>query len=772
MGLVVYAKEERDDDGQIVTMVLDQRGILAVDRETKLFGGPSRYLPTGVYKKPDEPIIIAVSSTDQKVFPQVVISDPILQHYVEGNKDGIPLKEGKNVISTPQGGVVHLINESDKTSTPPVVTIEGGEKFTYFVLGEHTLEDWYAMLEEYKDIPAIELVGERVFITASYNTAKDIDDPIKLLQCIDEAIEVENRVSGLDESSPDPRHRPSQYRQHMRENNSPGTYMYMFYNHTGYNSDAMKTILNTQRFTQNGWGPWHELGHTYQQGPWKWDGVGEVTVNIYSLHVQKHFGNKTRLEQEGCYDRAFAYLNQPDKDYNKIDDLFVKLVMFWQLDLAFGDDFYPTLHRTYREMPKWQRPTNDHDKIQTFIATSSQVADRNLGPFFEMWGLIPTQRTNEQISHLPDLTRPIWSLTDANTKEIMGALGHLAGVTLTCVTPVEIEAPELVVERVRIAVDGEEVYQGARVPVDLVLKPAELARGNHQITATIIDDQGEQHHHQATFRVEHFHLTQPKRSEQGAERLSGLVNVIIEPVIPPGDIVGVTAALQRIVVDLGATETPPTSRQILFADESLPLCFPMNTLEFVDGAYDLIVNATTVGGVFSELKERIVIRNWEVLEDHILPPQKLAWFGTRDSLKTVEKSDGWVYAQNNKEQFFGDGDRIMRGNDEEQYLIWSMPNLYEYAVTLYATTTTIEANVLMQLSVDGESWVDVSYRPVVSTDDNQWFKLDVLGTVPKEVPAGFFRIVFTGNDLPTDELQLGFIRLSGVVDGASLELLD
>ena len=150
-------------------------------------------------------------------------------------------------------------------------------------------------------------MGKRVLITASYDTAKDIDDPVLLLQYIDEAIDVQNRVSGLDENDPDPRHRPSQYRQHMRENNSPGTYMYMFYNHTGYNSQAMKTILNTQQFTQNGWGPWHEFGHTYQQNPWKWDGVGEVTVNIYSLNVQTHFGNRTRLEQERYYDRAFAY---------------------------------------------------------------------------------------------------------------------------------------------------------------------------------------------------------------------------------------------------------------------------------------------------------------------------------------------------------------------------------------------------------------------------------------------------------------------------------
>lgn len=349
----------------------------------------------------------------------MVLSEPILQDYREGNHEGIPLEEGENVLSLSQGGVVHLINESELTSMPPVITIAGARKFTHFHLGQHTRTDWQEMLAKYKDIPAVELVGKRVMITTSYNTAKDIDDPVRLLQCIDEALQVQNKVSGLDVADPDPRHRPSAYRQHMRENNSPGTYMYMYYNHTGYNSEAMRTILNTQHFTQQGWGPWHELGHTYQQRPWKWEAVGEVTVNIYSLFVQRHFGNKSRLEEENRYDQARAYLQQSEKDFNNIDDHFVKLVMFWQLTLAFGDDFYPNLHRVYREMPQWQHANTDDGKIQTFILISSQVAGYKLTPFFEMWGLVPNEVTKAQIAHLPRLAQSIWELTDAKARETM-----------------------------------------------------------------------------------------------------------------------------------------------------------------------------------------------------------------------------------------------------------------------------------------------------------------------------------------------------------------
>ncbi|MGI6166309.1 MAG: hypothetical protein ACOYEN_10115 [Limnochordia bacterium] len=67
---VVYGDAAIVEDGpHEVIITLDQRGIIGEDRQTKLFGGASRYLPTGVYKKPDEPLVITVSDTDQKTYP-------------------------------------------------------------------------------------------------------------------------------------------------------------------------------------------------------------------------------------------------------------------------------------------------------------------------------------------------------------------------------------------------------------------------------------------------------------------------------------------------------------------------------------------------------------------------------------------------------------------------------------------------------------------------------------------------------------------------------
>ncbi|KNF09786.1 hypothetical protein CLPU_2c02380 [Gottschalkia purinilytica] len=404
----------------ITTITLEQNGNLDQDIATKRYQmGPSKYLSTGIYKKPNEPITIHLSSTDQIVYPRVVISDPVLKKYQDGNKSGIQLSLGKNEISVPEGGIVYLINESEKTNIPPTVTIEGGQKIPYFVLGKNTLSDWKNMLSTYGDVPVIELVSKHAIITAGIKQSRHVDNPEKLLQYFDEAIEHANKLTGLDKNDKDYRHKPTTYRYHFRETSEEGYWMYAWYNHTAYASAAVDKILNSYQFKHDGWGPWHELGHTYQQRAWMWGGTGEVTNNIYSLAIQKHFGNQTRLEEEKVYDKAFKYLQQPSRDFNSNDDLFLKLVMFWQLHLGFGDDFYPTIQRTYREMPQSKLPGTDAEKIQTFIVTASKTANYNLTPFFEKWGLYPTTETKGQIKNLPQLTKPIWQLTDSNVDEIM-----------------------------------------------------------------------------------------------------------------------------------------------------------------------------------------------------------------------------------------------------------------------------------------------------------------------------------------------------------------
>ncbi|RHW06803.1 wall-associated protein [Bacillus cereus] len=95
---------------------------------------------------------------------------------------------------------------------------------------------------------------------------------------------------------------------------------------------------------------------------------------------------------------------------------FEKLVMFWQLDLAYGEHFYPNLHQMYRLLPESEMPASDEDKKQMFIYMASKAAKQNLVPFFKKWGLGPNDEVRGKIENLnlPKLEKEIWKATDSN----------------------------------------------------------------------------------------------------------------------------------------------------------------------------------------------------------------------------------------------------------------------------------------------------------------------------------------------------------------------
>ncbi|MEH7543623.1 M60 family metallopeptidase, partial [Bacillus thuringiensis] len=292
----------------------------------------------------------------------------------------------------------------------------GGTTTPFFELGKHTKQDLINMLDQYPNAHAVELKGERVLITASPARVKKYllgsnTDPVQLLKKMDEATRIQDKVAGLSEEQVD-----KHYVHYVEENHSPDYYMYATSYRTAYVGDAIQYVLDINKFITDGWGPWHEAGHLRQQSPWKFYNMTEVQNNIYSLSVEKAFNQPSNLEKSGIYPKAFQYLEQVNKNYDEISDVFVKLVMLWQLQLAYGEDFYPKLHQLYRDMPSSELPQTDENKKQLFMISASKVAKQNLIPFFEKWGLRPNNDTIQKVAALgyPILTAEIWKGTDSN----------------------------------------------------------------------------------------------------------------------------------------------------------------------------------------------------------------------------------------------------------------------------------------------------------------------------------------------------------------------
>ena len=118
-----------------------------------------------------------------------------------------------------------------------------------------------------------------------------------------------------------------------------------------------------------------------------WSNVIEVTVNIYSLAVERHFGQSSRLQRDGVWTRVANYLNSPieTRDYNDDDELgpFERLAMYQQLWLKYGDVFFIRLHKIARE--EANPLYTNQEKMSYFILEASEITGNNLNDFFREW---------------------------------------------------------------------------------------------------------------------------------------------------------------------------------------------------------------------------------------------------------------------------------------------------------------------------------------------------------------------------------------------------
>lgn len=360
---------------------------------------------TGLYLPPNQTVSLQVEAIMGKVTPSLVIGT-----YGLGILEprSLKLKLGSNTISDKNGGMLYL-RFPNRSSQARFIFSKNLLQVPTYRLGKTTNADWKKQLASLNpsSVPVAALLGKRELIVVSRQSAVTYQDKNQdeLLRLLDTTLEIEDTISGLSASQAP----SSPYL--MVEHDDPTAYFYATDYYTAFLQDDVRYILDPQVLRQDGWGVWHELGHMHQQSAWTWAAADEVTVNIYSLAVQRFLKQPSRMTENWA--EVDTYLALPDaaRDYNadSTDD-FVRLGMFEQLRLAFGDGFYQELHRQTRA----ERPVTSSDaaKIAYFALKSSQLAQRDLSGFYAKWGLKLSSGTRQKIATLrlappeQDLTTP------------------------------------------------------------------------------------------------------------------------------------------------------------------------------------------------------------------------------------------------------------------------------------------------------------------------------------------------------------------------------
>lgn len=363
------------------------------------------FVPTGFYIKAGETLVINASNTKGHTLPSVIIGT---YNYNDEKKPEITkLVAGENKIKTVKGGLIWIRYTHEKpTSTAKLSFKSGYVKAPIFIKGIDNSNTWKNQLSIAK-CPDVLVLGNRVMQVYSLDYAKKIqnEDLNFVLQTADNIWDWQNEISGLDGSS-EIHKLPVHNRILMVA--SPKTSIggaYASYYGTAYGESALSGAF-TKEIANEGWGTWHELGHEHQQLNWTNDLLSEVTVNIYSLHIERKLDiKKGRLIKEGKYIAALNFIKNkdPKKDFtsmtNSYNDHFTRLVMFQQLYLAFGEKFYPAIHKKARLEIRNEHMT-DVEKLKWFAKTACKVSGENLSTFFKNWGFQLGENFYKEINDL------------------------------------------------------------------------------------------------------------------------------------------------------------------------------------------------------------------------------------------------------------------------------------------------------------------------------------------------------------------------------------
>lgn len=376
--------------------------------------------PTGISVKEGETLVVMVGDTyGQNIGMKV-------QNLDAPESDGFggisyPLYQGINKLTMSGKGLVYVMYHTktldDAAAQPVKIHFASGTVNGYFDSQKHAGR-WTELLGKATD-RYFDVVGKyahMTFETSDYRryAANNGDE---LIDLYDQIALNEMQLLGLAKYD-------KMFRNRMYLNVMYQSYMYATSYHTAYNQNTMSEVCDPAKLKTSGcWGPAHEIGHCNQTRLGvMWIGMTEVTNNIMSEYIQTTIFNQgSRIQTE---DMGHVYRNRYSKAWNGIiatgsshadfsniggdsNDVFCKLVPFWQLELYFGKvlgrtplqqqdkgGFYPDVYE-YARNKNYSGMTDGEIQLD-FVYNCCLSAKMNLLDFFEKWGfLTPVNRVIE-----------------------------------------------------------------------------------------------------------------------------------------------------------------------------------------------------------------------------------------------------------------------------------------------------------------------------------------------------------------------------------------
>jgi hypothetical protein len=314
-----------------------------------------------------------------------------------------PLGAPSTRAANPFGGLIYIDVPKDCGLGVVSLAIRNAVAAPYYVLGETGLDEWRDSIR-HRPAPWAELQGKRVILTLPSSAVREIDDPAAAMKFWDSVLDADADLAGM------PCERSRLERICTDEQISAG------YMHSGYpimtHLDVLEMIVDPAAVMADkkggaGWGFFHEIGHNHQSSDWTFSGTGEVTVNLFTLYVcETVCGTPIEETREQCspewmLEQTKIHLAGGADFQRWKSSPFLGLIMYIQLQRAFGWDAYKKVFAEYRDLPDDERPKTDDEKRDQWLVRLSRTVRRDLGPFFQTWGIPTSDEARESLSDLP-----------------------------------------------------------------------------------------------------------------------------------------------------------------------------------------------------------------------------------------------------------------------------------------------------------------------------------------------------------------------------------
>jgi len=318
-----------------------------------------------------------------------------------------PLKNGVNIIELRKhDGLAYIDYYSDTPEKEPAVRVHfvNGKVNGYFDIAKNNDADWNRLID-HAVYPVIDAKGRHIQIAYPAEDCKKYayGRGVELISNYDSLVYRQHRILGLIKYNKVPKN-------HILARVNYNYYMFRDGDGVAYMGtkpgNAMPLVVDPARVIKGDpcWGFSHEVGHVHQLRPYlNWGGLGEVSNNIFSLYGTTSFGNKNRISEQKNYQKARDSIIARRICYLQDNDVFNRLVPFWQLQLYFTGaggyaDFYPDLFEAFRqqgatESSKEQRSGGWGNRGRNpavyqlnFVKTVCKVGKTDLTDFFDKYG--------------------------------------------------------------------------------------------------------------------------------------------------------------------------------------------------------------------------------------------------------------------------------------------------------------------------------------------------------------------------------------------------